>query len=335
MNLKIAVLTLSILALATLLTPNSTYSLPQPTITFNPKKGYPSLDQAFTVNASVSDVVNLSAWQLVVGFNPTIINCTSVTIPPENIFDGNYILFPPEIDNKKGVVKIFCVLDATSGVNGSGNLCQINFRCLTPGVSALEIIQIACAYCGTYLQEPDYDLIPFIAVEGMVEVTGQGCQENWYNLETQPILVFSNSTIAAFSCNETWKQISFTATGTTGTYGSTTVVTPKSILNGTKIIVLIDSSPILPSLSKNETHNFIHFIHQHSTKNIKILVTLLGDINGDRKVRVDDVLAVALAFGKNEGDPGWDPRLDLTNDGKIRVDDILLVAGEFGKNWTP
>jgi len=64
-------------------------------------------------------------------------------------------------------------------------------------------------------------------------------------------------------------------------------------------------------------------------------VYLLGDVNGDGKVRVDDVLAVALAFGLNEGDPGWDPRYDLSpppdGDDKIRVDDVLVVAMAFGK----
>ena len=44
---------------------------------------------------------------------------------------------------------------------------------------------------------------------------------------------------------------------------------------------------------------------------------------------------MALAFGLNEGDPGWDPRYDLSpppdGDGKIRVDDVLVVAMAFGK----
>ena len=59
-------------------------------------------------------------------------------------------------------------------------------------------------------------------------------------------------------------------------------------------------------------------------------VILFGDVNGDGKVRVDDVLAVALAFGMNEGDEGWDPRVDLNGDGKVRVDDVLIVAQAFG-----
>jgi hypothetical protein len=58
-------------------------------------------------------------------------------------------------------------------------------------------------------------------------------------------------------------------------------------------------------------------------------------VNGDRKVRVDDVLLVAQHFGLNEGDPGWNPQCDLTGDGKVRVDDVLIVAQGFGKEWIP
>jgi hypothetical protein len=64
-------------------------------------------------------------------------------------------------------------------------------------------------------------------------------------------------------------------------------------------------------------------------------VYLVGDVNGDGKVRVDDVLLVAQHFGLNEGDPGWNPQCDLTGDGKVRVDDILLVAQAFGKYGSP
>jgi hypothetical protein len=66
----------------------------------------------------------------------------------------------------------------------------------------------------------------------------------------------------------------------------------------------------------------------------EIQVLLIGDVTGDLKVRVNDVLLVAQHFGLNEGDPGWDPRCDITGDGKIRVDDVLIVAQAFGKYGT-
>jgi len=62
-----------------------------------------------------------------------------------------------------------------------------------------------------------------------------------------------------------------------------------------------------------------------------VLVTLVGDVNGDRKVRVDDILAVATAFGSNWGEPKYSPNLDINDDLKIRVDDVLAAAQHFGQ----
>jgi len=57
-----------------------------------------------------------------------------------------------------------------------------------------------------------------------------------------------------------------------------------------------------------------------------------GDVTGDGRVRVDDVLAVALAFGSEPGDPNWNPDADVNGDGKVRVDDQLIVSLDFGNN---
>jgi hypothetical protein len=61
-----------------------------------------------------------------------------------------------------------------------------------------------------------------------------------------------------------------------------------------------------------------------------VLVTIPGDVNGDHKVRVDDILLIALAFGSNQGDLRYSPNLDINGDGKVRVDDILTAAQHFG-----
>jgi hypothetical protein len=311
------------------------YSSGQVMLTLNPTSSSTPKGQSLTINVTVLDVTDLAAWQLLIRFNPLIVNCIAVTIPTDNMFDGDYTLLPPEINNTEGHVKSFCYFNQPYGLSGSGNICQISFQCLTPGITALQIVRLDCGLCATYLQHEDYTLIPFTEVDGMVEVTDQGFQANWFNMQSQPILVYSNSTITGFNVNETWKQMSFSATGTAGTNGSTTVVVPKTIINGTKMMVRVDGKPVIYTLSENTTHNFMQYSYSHSTRQINVLVTLLADLNGDRKIRVDDVLYEAQHFGTNAGEPGWDPQCDVTGDGKVRVDDVLFVAKEFGKTWRP
>lgn len=338
MNSKFTlVLTLLILSAVIFLAPVPPCSSTGTTITVSPRKVYVPSRQPLTINVTVCNVTDLNAWQLRLAFHPFIVNCTGITVPGDNIFGGSFLLFPPKINNTQGYVLAFCALEGTYGVNGSGILCQVEFSCLMPGISSLEIAVLGMQ--GTYLQDPDYDLIPFEAVDGTVVVTEQGFEENLFNVtingETYPVLIFSNSTITEFHYNQTWKIIMFDAMGTIGTNGSTTVVTPKTMLNGTNIMILVDNTPNSYSLSQNATHNFWQFTYKHTTGHIRILDTLIGDMNGDRKVRVDDILAVALAFGSKPGDPHWHPYADLNSDDKIRVDDVLIAAGEFGKEWTP
>jgi hypothetical protein len=67
----------------------------------------------------------------------------------------------------------------------------------------------------------------------------------------------------------------------------------------------------------------------------QVTIRLLGDLNGDGNVRIDDVLIVASAFGSQPGHPRWNPNADVNGDEKVRIDDVLLVARNFGKSCLP
>ena len=69
----------------------------------------------------------------------------------------------------------------------------------------------------------------------------------------------------------------------------------------------------------------------------KVLVSFVGDVTGDGKVRVDDILAVAQRFGTNCGGPPnsngfyYDANCDVNDDLKVRIDDVLATAQHFGQ----
>ena len=60
-------------------------------------------------------------------------------------------------------------------------------------------------------------------------------------------------------------------------------------------------------------------------------VTYNTDMNLDGKVRIDDALMAAEAFGSIPGHWNWDPQADVNDDDMVRVNDILAVALDFGK----
>jgi hypothetical protein len=72
-----------------------------------------------------------------------------------------------------------------------------------------------------------------------------------------------------------------------------------------------------------------------------IKVRIVGDANGDGKVDIKDILAVAKAFGSYGPDylypgsppePRWDPYGDINGDNTVNIKDILLTAKNFGKS---
>ena len=67
--------------------------------------------------------------------------------------------------------------------------------------------------------------------------------------------------------------------------------------------------------------------------NEEICVTIPGDVDGDRDIDVFDVVAMAGAYGSEEGDPTFNANYDIDSDGDIDIFDIVAAAGNYGESW--
>lgn len=121
----------------------------------------------FTVNVNVSNIDGngLNTWQFNMTFNPTIIQCVSVTagsfLPPP-------IIFPtPIIDNVHGWVLVAGSEQGMGAGFGSGTLAIATFSGLTSGDTDLHF-----APYQTVMEDPDFNNIPFAAIDGHVHVQG-------------------------------------------------------------------------------------------------------------------------------------------------------------------
>jgi hypothetical protein len=61
---------------------------------------------------------------------------------------------------------------------------------------------------------------------------------------------------------------------------------------------------------------------------------LLGDINKDGFVNIQDLAILAAAYGSTPGDPRWNPQADLNKDGIVNFLDLWLLTIDYGKNST-
>ena len=313
------------------------YSAASTLVRVNPASTSSSVGQSFTLNTSITNVTSLNAWQLYLLFNPAILNCTGISIPSDSIFAPYVIdIFMTIFNNTAGYIRAFCGLNGTMGASGSGTLCQIGFTCKTPGTAILSIADKMQAPMGSYLQDPNYNLIPFDTVDGVIEVSSPGFQRNTFNVTQNstvyPVIVLSNSSITSFSYNDTLKTMKFDASGPAGTTGLTIVTVSKQLLDGT-FAVLVNDTAISNALTGNQTHNFISFAYTHSTEHIKILLTVEGDVNGDRTVDMLDISMVIDAFMTAPGDTRWNPLADINKDNVVDMLDISFETGNFMKRW--
>jgi parallel beta-helix repeat protein len=145
----------------------------------------------FTVDVSVAEVDRLSGWQVVVKYNGSIINCTSVWIPDNNVFAGKACVSLPAVLNEHTVdgyaYTIFGNSLFTESVNvSSGSLCNLNFSVQTYGSTQLQIAtkENPAQYANitswrpkpflySMLIDTDLQELPYTIEDGSVEVGNQ------------------------------------------------------------------------------------------------------------------------------------------------------------------
>lgn len=74
--------------------------------------------------------------------------------------------------------------------------------------------------------------------------------------------------------------------------------------------------------------------HSPTTLSAAFQISLVGDVNGDHQVDMQDIGIVSLAYGSHLGHPRFNPLADVNKDDKVDLWDIALVARNFGKNYS-
>ena len=122
----------------------------------------------------------------------------------------------------------------------------------------------------------------------------------------------SNQTILVFDLSGTYN---LKVTGTDdGTYE---LETSQQGANGT-ISVVFDLNG---TITRGKTQTYL----------ISLRV-LPGDINGDGKVSLQDLVLLANAYGSKPGDPNWNPNADLNGDGVVNLADLVILALHYGQH---
>lgn len=115
-----------------------------------------ALNATIIVNVTVANVTLLNGWQIDLDFNSSILEYVNATIPSDNVFSewGTENIITPDVDsnNTAGWVLWYAVLlPYGEGFNGSGVLCQIEFKGLAEANTTLALLSEDESIWGTLL----------------------------------------------------------------------------------------------------------------------------------------------------------------------------------------
>jgi hypothetical protein len=60
-----------------------------------------------------------------------------------------------------------------------------------------------------------------------------------------------------------------------------------------------------------------------------IKLKIIGDVNGDGTVNIDDLIAWDAAYGTHPGEPHWNEQADINNDGVVNEADAQLILDHY------
>lgn len=125
------------------------------TFLFSPEKVSVKVNDVFSVQVCIENVTDMFGWQVSLYFDPIVLECVDVCMPFDHVLSygvtvgGALVRYNAteftdplyRINNDEGRVLVGnCLLGSNqSTFNGSGPLCQVDFKAISTGLSDIEL----------------------------------------------------------------------------------------------------------------------------------------------------------------------------------------------------
>jgi CARDB/Cohesin domain len=313
------------------------------TVAISPTSTVANLGDTFSVNVTVTDIVNFTSWELKIYWLKAVLNCTNAVEGPFLKTGGSTFFNKTIYDNYNsthGYILAYSTLLGMTAVNGGGVIVTVTFKAVGGGITPLTLKDTKL---GDEKIPPQP--IPHVDVDGTVTVTGgahditvlsvttskDGCKP----MMTVPdnMFVKVNVTIANIGSSIESFDIIFyantTAVDTTSVsnlaVGAQTTVSFRWNITGWTHGNYTISGYAVPVSGETS-------IADNTLVSGIIRVVIPGNINGDGIVDIFDAILLANAFGSSPGNPKWSPNADLMTNDMIDIFDAIILANHFGQN---
>lgn len=247
------------------------------------------INSTFTINVTVTDVIDLWNWQAVLCFNTSMLHCIDAIVPTDSPFN-----FPIKglviIDNVTGYVIMGASQIGTApGVNGSGVLATMTFKIIDAPTTQGESLTSNFTFCeaihgsppqpfNTFLADPDIIEMPFTPINGTYEYNWPSVNTLIHEIvvdeQTYTVVTESNCTLNPVPMDFDLAEhaLYFNISGTAENAGYVNVTIPKDFM-WDDFNVAVNGEQKVPETSANDTHTFIYFTFNFTGADQPVAIT--------------------------------------------------------------
>jgi len=232
---------------------------------------YTTPPATLTFNITLTNVINLTSWQIGIQWDPAILKYKNMSIPTNNVFGGQSILTAGP-DNTNPAIVVYGAALAPGGVPfaGSGIVAQLELNVTQGGLVPPAFSTIAFEGIGvdTFLLDKDGNDISSTNTNSLYTnayLTGNIVTHTIAG-SSRPVTTTSNGTILPNSTviNTVGKTISVNVTGNTGDIAFLYAILPKDVIkiNITDLshwnVTVNGVKQPSPQITENTTHTFVY-----------------------------------------------------------------------------
>lgn len=212
---------------------------------------------------------------------------------------------------------------------------------------AADLNQTGYIWNNSYLHKGSSYLVKIIATDGVN--TGEDVSNSTFTIKVHDVAttnVTSSKTVVGegynANVNATLVNVGdFTETFNVTAYANTTLIGKQEVTLGAGGNTTIAFNWDTTGLTKGnytisgfaDPVGLEFFTTDNTFKGGNMMITIQGDVNGDKIVNVLDLHALAKAYNVTSIDPPWRSELDINNDLIINTEDLRIIDAHYGQSW--
>jgi len=278
------------------------------------------------VNVSISNVTNMAYCEFNLSYTPDIFYVVELAKQP---VQGQTPSMYYEIEDYLGYIYVRLTYTNPVSINGNATLLILNFAVVDYGITPLH-------FDGVVIKDGNGNAIPFETQDGYLAIIKHDIAVTHVTISTSETYVGNIVGITVTLQNYGNMPENFTTT----IYANADNISALQVLNllpsETRIMTCDWNTTGYPAsntpyLIKAEADTLPYETNTANNMFIdsSVKLKLIGDVNGDGKVDINDLIAWDAAYGSRPGDLNWNAQADINGDGVVDQQDGQLIVQNY------